>query len=82
MQERQSMDQVLNDLKQKGYTHSFFKKNNFIYCKDPELNFHTHELQIEEVYRGHVTGSVLNGSVLYKVESLALGIKGHLLNHF
>ena len=82
MEHRQSMKQVLDDLKDKGYTHSFFKKNNFIYCKNPDLNFHTHELQIEEVYRGPETDSSLNGSVIYKVESVALGIKGHLLNHF
>lgn len=76
------MEQVLNELKQRGYTHSFFKKNNFIYCKDPDFNFHTHELQIEEVFRGHAADNLLNGSVLYTVESVALGIKGLLLNHY
>ncbi len=82
MEQNKSLQQVLDELKRNGYTHSFFKKNNYILCRDPELNFHTHELQIEEVYRGHDTENISTGSVLYTIESAALGIKGLLLNHY
>ena len=79
MRKSHSLTQVLEELKNKGYTHQFFKKNNYILCADPELNFHTHELEIEEVFREH---DKLSGSVVYTIESVSLGIKGLLLNHY
>ena len=82
MQKSHSLTQVLEELKNKGYTHHFFKKNNYILCEDPELNFHTHELEIAEVFREHDKESLLSGSVVYTIESVSLGIKGLLLNHY
>ena len=80
MQDGNSYSTVLEELKSRGYTHSFFKKGNFIYCKNPDLNFHTHELQIAEVYRAQENGNTNLRSVVYTIESVKLGIKGLLLN--
>lgn len=80
MQDGNSYSMVLEELKSRGYIHIFFKKGSYIYCKNPDLNFHTHELEIAEVYRAQENGNARSGPVVYTIESVKLGIKGLLLN--
>ncbi len=82
MQKDLSLSEVIETFKNKGYTYSFYKKNNYIYCNEPALNFHTHELKIEEVYSAGEKGNISSRSVVYTIESAKLGIKGLLISDY
>ncbi|MEO6231362.1 MAG: hypothetical protein ABJB11_05080 [Ferruginibacter sp.] len=82
MQKDLSLNEVVEIFKSKGYTYSFYKKNNYIYCNSPALNFHTHELNIQEVYSAVDKGNISSRSVVYTIESARLGIKGLLINEY
>ncbi|MEO6721186.1 MAG: hypothetical protein ABIN67_12525, partial [Ferruginibacter sp.] len=76
------LGEVLEALKNEGYTYNFFRYNNCIYCKDPYLNFHSHELEIEEVFRSYDAGNMPASAIVYTVRPATPGIKGLLLNDY
>lgn len=82
MQKEVSLSEVIEKFKLKGYTLSFYKKNNYIYCNNPAMNFHTHELIIEEVYSAVEKRNSSARSVVYTIESAKPGIKGLLINDY
>lgn len=78
--EAAEFSEALNELKSSGYTYTFLKKNEFLYCAEKELNFRSYELTITEKFRYENRNEPSMNSVLYAVESAEYGLRGFLIN--
>lgn len=74
-----SFEEALDELKRSGYTFNFIKKNEFLYCREKEMNFRSYELFITEKFRYENKNEPSKNSVLYAVESTEYGLKGFLV---
>ncbi|MEO7524355.1 MAG: hypothetical protein ABIT58_09690 [Ferruginibacter sp.] len=70
----------LENLKNKGYSFKFIKKNDFLYCSEKDLNFRSYELSITEQFRYEDKNEPSKNTVLYAIESEEYGLKGFLVN--
>ena len=75
-----SFSEILENLKQQGYTYNFIKKHDSLYCSEKDLNFRSYELLIREHYRYEDKEEPSRNSVLYAIESEEYGLKGFLVN--
>lgn len=80
MKQYQNIQNALEDLKSHGYLLRFIKRDKYFHCLDKDLNFCTHELNIEEAYRYEDKQQPGQNTVLYSIESASYGIKGILVN--
>ncbi len=74
------LSEELEKFKSQGYTSSFIRKNDILYCIDRELNFRIYELVITEQYRFESKYEPFKNIVLYTVESAEYSLKGLLIN--
>lgn len=75
-----SINDALHNLQKKGYTYTFIKLNQYIYCTDKKLNFKSHELTITEKFRYENKFDPSLNNVLYAIEAPEYGLKGFLVN--
>lgn len=75
-----SLEHALEDLQKNGYTCSFIKNNDYIYCTEKDMNFRSYELNITEKFRFEDKQEPSRNSILYAIESPEFGVKGFLLH--
>lgn len=80
MKQYQNFQNALEDLKRHGYLLRFIKRDKYFHCLDRDINFCTHELNIEEAFRYENKQQPGQNTVLYAIESASYGIKGILVN--
>ena len=67
--------EALSDLREKGYTYNFDKKNGCLECKDLCASFQIEDLHISEFYRFKEYEDAAGNSIIYGIET-SDGLKG------
>ena len=75
-----SLSEALHDLREKGYTYNFSKKNDCLECKDLCASFQIEDLNISEFYRFDENEDAAGKSVIYGIETPD-GLKGLLIDN-
>ncbi|HNP16941.1 MAG TPA: AraC family transcriptional regulator [Fulvivirga sp.] len=75
-----SLSEALHDLREKGYTYNFNRKEDCLECKDLCASFQIEELNISEFYRFDENEDAAGKSVIYGIETKD-GLKGLLIDN-
>jgi|GEM_PF-51385 len=75
-----SLSEVLDDLREKGYTYNFAKKKECLECKDLCTSFQIEDLNISEFYRFDENEDAAGKSVIYGIETKD-GLKGLFIDN-
>ena len=81
MKNYESLADVLNDLRQRGYEADFVTHSFGLYCDDLDLRLIEEEFHIDEVYRFDEDSNPDNNAVVYAISSSA-GVKGTIVDGF
>lgn len=75
-----NLSEALDDLREKGFTYNFNRKNDCLECKDLCASFQIEDLDISEFYRFDEKEDTAGKSVIYGIETKD-GLKGLLIDH-
>ena len=76
-----TVTEVINDLKARGFTHDFNLQVNALQCFNPDLNLEPEEFEIKETYRFEGTTNPSDEEIVYAIESTD-GHKGVLVKGY
>ena len=82
MSEMTTLSQVLNILKEEGYTVDFNLDDTCLICRGNELKLHPEDFVVDRHYRFEGDTDPGDSSVLYAISSKTHGIKGTLVNGY
>lgn len=75
-----NLSKALGDLREKGYTYNFNRKEDFLECKDLSTSFQIENLNISEFYRFDENEDLAGKSVMYGLKTKD-GLKGLLIDN-
>ncbi|WP_282631005.1 phosphoribosylpyrophosphate synthetase [Empedobacter sedimenti] len=82
MAENETLIDVLNTLKKKGYTEDFNLKQNCIECRNGEYRIFHNEFEVDEYFRFDNDSDPADQSILYAISSEKYNLKGVLINSY
>ena len=82
MTENETLIDVLNILKKKGYTEDFNLKQNCIECRNGEYRIFHNEFEVDEYFRFDNDSDPADQSILYAISSEKYNLKGVLINSY
>ncbi len=75
MQNNESLDNALTELKDKGYKDEFEAEPFCLYCSDLDMRLNPDEFHVDAIYNFEESGQSEDNAVVYAISS-AHGIKG------
>ena len=81
MKNYNSLADVLDDLKERGYNADFEMQSNCLYCNNLDLRLYEEEFNIDEVYRFKGDSNSDNNPVVYALTS-PTGVKGTIVDGY
>jgi hypothetical protein len=77
MKHYESLNDALNDLREKGYTADFARDTVCLYCGELDIRLDPEEFHVDEVYRIDGNAGSGSASLLYAITATS-GVKGTL----
>jgi len=77
-----TVTEVLNHLKENGYTEDFNLHDNCLVCHDNLLQIHPDEFVVDKHYRFEGATDPADEAIIYAISSAKYNIKGVLLNGY
>lgn len=82
MEPMTTVSEVLNVLKNRGYTVDFNLNNNCLVCNGNTLNIHPEEFVVDKHYRFEGLSDPGDEAVIYAISSEKHNVKGTLINGY
>ncbi len=77
-----TLSEVLNKLKEKGYTVDFNLNDNYLVCPENSLRIHPEEFIVDKHYRFEGQTDPGDEAIVYAISSTKHNIKGTLVNGY
>ena len=82
MEQYDTLLQAIEALRKQGYTEDFNLQSNCLDCRDNTIQLHSHDFDIDKVFRFFGPSDVDDESILYAISSEKYDLKGILVNGY
>ena len=82
MEQYDTLLQAMEALRKQGYTEDFNLQSNCLDCRDNTIQLHSHDFDIDKVFRFFGPSDVDDESILYAISSEKYDLKGILVNGY
>ena len=82
MEPMTTLSEILEKLKQEGYTTDFNLKHNCLECAENSLQVHPEDFVVDRIFRFEGDSNPEDEAIVYAISSEKYGLKGTLVNSY